>query len=292
MSLRDASIAVFVAMLWGAQVTAVKIGGAELPPLFMVGVRFLLMSVVLVPFTKLPPRDMWIPIGLIATVYGSLHFGLLYLGISMVDASSSAVVYQLATPFTVVLAAVTFGDRISWVAGIGIVLAILGVAILMGGIRADGNTMGFILVALAAFAFAVGTIVIKRLGPFKPLSLNAWVALFGAPQVLILSLILERNQLPTIINASVTSWIALGYTAVSGGILGFALWYWLLNRYPVSRLAPFTLLVPLFAVGFSVPILCEHLSFSLILGGAVVIAGVLLCQYRPAIPRSAPAEAH
>ncbi|WP_397451644.1 DMT family transporter [Pseudomonas sp. NA-150] len=289
MPIRDSLIAILVAFLWGAQVTAVKIGGQELPSILMVAIRFALMAVVLVPFCGIPKRSELPQVFWIASLTGALHFGLLYCGISRVDASTSAVAYQLATPFTLLLAFAVLGERIALHVIGGIVLALLGVLTVLGGVGKGGALPGVLLVIAAAFVFAVGTILTKRWGPFNPVAISAWTALIATPELLIVSAVVEGHAWGSVMTASATAWAAVLYTAVSGGLIGFGLWYWLLGRHPVQRLAPFLLLVPVFAVALSQIFLKEGVSLSLVIGGMAVLIGVGLCQVRLQ-PRQASAS--
>lgn len=296
MTFKDSLIAVFVAFLWGAQVTAVKIGGIELPPILMVAIRFLIIAIALLPFCKLPDKSQFFPVFWIATITGSIHFGLLYCGISMVDASTSAIAYQLATPFTVLLAFMVLQEKISGHTVFGILLAFAGVILVMGGVGKGGELIGVLLVVLAAFSFAIATVLTKKWGPFNPIHMNGWTAVIAAPELFLLSGLLEYSNWGSLAVASTEAWLALLYTAVSGGLLGFILWYSLLTRHPVHRLSPFTLLVPIFAVAVSQLFLDENITMNLILGGVIAILGVAVCQYRPgknrekAVPPSSDKE--
>lgn len=278
MSVRDSLIAILVAFLWGAQVTAVKIGDIEIPPILMVTMRFAIMSLVLVPFIGLPKKGQWLPVLTIATLTGAVHFGLLYSGIARVDASTSAIAYQLATPFSIMLAYFVLGERISRNVVIGILLAFAGVLTVVGSLGKGGALFGILLVILAAFSFAAGTVVTKKSGGFNPLAMNGWIALISVPELLLISYLTEYGQWHTVLNASMQAWAAVLYTAFSGGLIGFGLWYWLLKRHPVHRLSPFTLLVPVFAVTVSQIILNEKMTINLIAGGVIALAGVALCQ--------------
>lgn len=281
MPLRDSLIAVLVAFLWGTQVTAVKIGGQEFPPILMVAMRFAFMAAVLVPFCGIPKRSELLQVFWLASLVGALHFGLLYYGISKVDASTSAIAYQLATPFTLLLALLVLGERIALPVAGGIVIALVGVLTVLGGVGKGGELSGVLLVIAAAFVFAVGTLLTKRWGPFNPVKITAWTALIAAPELLIVSAAVEGQAWDSVLKASPMAWAALLYTAASGGLVGFGLWYWLLGRYPVQRLAPFLLLVPVFAVALSQILLKEGLSLNLVIGGVAVLVGVWLCQVRP-----------
>lgn len=280
MSIRDSSVAMLVAFLWGTQVVAVKIGGQELPPILMVAMRFALIAIALIPFCGIPKHGELYQVFWIASLGGTLHFGLLYSGISQVDASTSAVVYQMATPFTLLLAWAVFKERITLPVVGGIFTALLGVLVVLGGVGKGGALTGILLVTAAAFVFAVGTILTKRWGPFNPLEISSWTALIAAPELLIVSAMLERQRWDSVLTASATAWIAVLYTAISGGLIGFGLWYWLLGKHPVQRLAPFLLLVPVFAVAVSQLLLKEVLSLSLVIGAVAVLIGVGLCQVR------------
>jgi O-acetylserine/cysteine efflux transporter len=280
MPFKDTLIALLVALLWGAQVTAVKIGGTQLPPILMVAIRFAIMAVFLLPFLKrIPSHNLGVTF-LVATVTGTLHFGLLYCGIARVDASTSALIYQLATPFTLVLAWLMLGEAIKLQVIGGIILALAGVLILMIKPSADGTVAGMLLVALAALAFAAGSVLTKRLRPFDSLALSAWTAIIAAPQLLLWSMVQELDQWPRVFTATPEAWGAVLYTALSGGLLGFGLWFWLLGRHAIQQLSPFLLLVPLFAIAINQLLLAEGLNDRLLLGGALTMAGVTLCQLR------------
>ena len=76
-------------------------------------------------------------------------------------------------------------------------------------------------------------------------------------------------------------WGALLYTSLIGGIAGFSIWYWVLNRYSVDRIAPFGLLMPMFAMAGSVTLLNEQITSLHLLGAAFTIGGVAIAQFGP-----------
>ncbi|NUT81683.1 EamA family transporter [Pseudomonas sp. NA13] len=280
MPLKDSLLALLVAFLWGAQVTAVKIGGAELPPILMVAMRYAIMALFLLPLLKRVKREQFASVALIATITGTLHFGLLYCGIARVDASTSAIIYQLAAPFTLVLAFALLGEVLKLRLLAGILLAFAGVLVLLATPSAGGTFIGMLLVALAALAFAAGSVLTKRLGPLDPLALSAWTAVIAAPQLLLWSFVQEGEQWARVYTASAQAWWAVLYTALSGGLLGFGLWFWLLGRNSMQQLSPYLLLVPVFAIAVSQVMLAEGFSQRLVIGAVLTLSGVALCQLR------------
>lgn len=113
----------------------------------------------------------------------------------------SAVAYQLATPFTVLLAWPLLAERPSLTTSAGVGLAFVGVVVLAAGPGLSANALPLPLVVGAAFAFAVSNVLTKRYGPFDPLMLTGWSSLLTVPQVMLMSLLLEHGQLASLFTA-------------------------------------------------------------------------------------------
>jgi O-acetylserine/cysteine efflux transporter len=273
--------AVVVPLLWGYQFVAIKVGVMEFPPLFFLALRFLAIALLLIPFVKRPTRPQFGPIAAISFFLGGLNFGLFYIGLRLGSGSMSAVAYQLATPFTVLLAWPLLAERPSLVTSAGVVLAFVGVVASAAGPGLSANALPLLLVVGAAFAFAVSNVLTKRYGPFDPLMLMAWWSALTVPQVMVMSLFLEHRQLASLVTADDRGWLALAYTIFIGGIVGFGLWFWLIARCSMGRVAPFGLLVPVFALISSVLFLGDHMTPKLIVGGLLAISGVAVTQIKP-----------
>ena len=280
MSLIQIACAVMVPLLWGYQFVVIKVGIVEFPPLFFLGLRFLAMALLLVPFVKKPARQELSPVAAISVFLGGLNFGLFYVGLGLGSGSISAVAYQLATPFTILLAWPLLAERPSLVTSSGVLLAFLGVVVLAAGPGLSANAIPILLVVGAALAFAVANVLTKRHGPFDPLMLTGWSSLFTVPQVMLMSFVLEDGQLTSLVTADERGWLALAYTVFIGGIVGFGLWFWLIARCTMGRVAPFGLLLPVFALISSVLFLDEHITPTLIVGALLAISGVAITQVR------------
>jgi O-acetylserine/cysteine efflux transporter len=232
--------AVAVPLLWGYQFVAIKVGVTEFPPLFFLALRFLAIALLFVPFVKKPRRQQFGPIAAISIFLGGLNFGLFYVGLGLGSGSMSAVAYQLATPFTVLLAWPLLAERLSLTVSAGVVLAFVGVVVLTAWPGPSANALPLLLVVGTAFAFAVSNVLTKRHGPFDPLMLMGWSSLLTVPQVMLMSLLLEYGQLASLVTADERGWLALAYTIFVGGIVGFGLWFWLIARCSMRDLRPAT----------------------------------------------------
>lgn len=286
MSFIQIACAMAVPLLWGFQFVVIKVGVTEFPPLFFLALRFLAIALLLIPFVKRPTPEQLGPVAAISVFLGGLNFGLFYVGLGLGSGSLSAVAYQLATPFTILLAWPLLAEKPSLTTSAGVALAFAGVVVLAAGPGLSGNMLPLLLVVGAAFAFAVSNVLTKRHGPFDPLMLMGWSSLLTVPQVMVMSLLLEHGQWASLSAADQRGWLALAYTIFIGGILGFGLWFWLIGRCSMSRIAPFGLLLPVFAVISSVLFLGDAITPKLIVGGLLTISGVAITQIRSAQVRS------
>lgn len=280
MSVIQIVCAVAVPLLWGYQFVAIKVGVLEFPPLFFLALRFLAIAILLIPFVKRPTRQQFGPVAVISVFLGGLNFGLFYVGLGLGSGSMSAIAYQLATPFTILLAWPLLAERPSLTTSSGVGVAFVGVVVLAAGPGLTANVLPLLLVVGAAFAFAVSNVLTKRYGPFDPLMLMGWSSLLTVPQVTLMSLFLEHGQLASLVTADQRGWLALAYTIFIGGILGFGLWFWLIARCSMGRVAPFGLLLPVFAVISSVLFLGDEVTPKLVIGGLLAMSGVAITQVK------------
>ncbi|MBF0392750.1 MAG: EamA family transporter [Alphaproteobacteria bacterium] len=280
----DMLAALAVVVIWGANFVAAKLGTALIPPLAMTAVRFLLVAAILLPLYGLPRRSALGGVALLSVTLGVLHFGLIFVGVKGVDAATAAVAIQLTVPFSALLAAVFFHDRLGWWRGLGMALAFSGVALLAGEPTLP-DLAPFLTLVAAAFFWAVSNVVIKRLRGIPPIALNGWMALFAAPQLVLLSLIFEDGQLDALAGAGWVGWGAIAYTVLAASLIAYTMWYHLLARYDMNQVVPFTLLGPVIGIACGVLLLGETLNWHKVVGGVVTIAGVAVVQFatrRPA----------
>ena len=114
----------------------------------------------------------------------------------------------------------------------------------------------------------------------EALELQAWLAWGSLPLLLPLSLLLEDGQVASLRSADVTGWSALVYSAVLASLVAHTAYFALIRRYPVSSVAPVTVLTPLFSVLFSVLFLSDVLDGRMIVGGVLTLGGITVILVR------------
>ncbi len=275
------ALAVLVMALWGFNFVPIKVVVSEIPPLFVVALRFAIVGLLLAPFVRLPRGSLRRTL-LAAFVMGVLHFSFTYSGLRTIDATAAALVLQLQVPFSVLLGALLLKERFGWRTTLGIAIAFLGAVLIAGEPDIAAEPLGLVLLLGSALTWAYGNVLIKRLEDVSPLALTALVSGLAAPPVFALSFALEHDQIASLVAASVWAHLSIVYMIVAASIISYGIWFHLLNRYPVYRILVSMLLTPLFAVLSAVPILGERIGWLEGIGGALTVAGVALVVLRRA----------
>ena len=122
-------------------------------------------------------------------------------------------------------------------------------------------------------ATLLGSVALKRWGAgIHPLSLTAVPMAIGSALTAIVALVTERDASLVWTPRSVG---ALLYLTVFGSVITFTLYYWLLQRMPVKRLALIAYIIPVEAVLLGT-LIDEPFSLRILGGSALVVIGVAL----------------
>jgi O-acetylserine/cysteine efflux transporter len=256
-----------------------KLGLAQIPPLLFTAIRFAIIAVLLVPFLKWVPGQMR-KIFVVALTAGGLHFALMFGGLSLTDASVAAVVVQLNVPFATFLSIIFLGEVVGWKRWIGIALAFGGVTFISFDPQVFSYIQGVLLIAAGAFSMAMAMIVMRRMEGVGAMTLQSWLAVVSFPILGLMSLGFEVHQVDTVMHAPLWAWGTVLYSAVLASIFGHAGMYYLIQRYEVSLVGPLTLLAPVLGILFSVTLLGEGLTWRIIAGAVVTLAGVAIVAAR------------
>ena len=262
-----------VALTWGMGIVFAKAAIAHFPPILLMAFRFAVTAVALVWFVK-PPFGTLARIFGIAVISVAIQYSLTFTGLKGLDASVAALVVQLEVPFLVLLGVVFLNERPGLRKWLGIALAFAGVGFIAGEPKVGGAWDSLLLVVGGAFFWAIGQALVRTLRGLDGLTLTAWIAVFGTPQLLVMSLIFEDGHVEAVRSAGPVVWAAVLYLGLVMTAFGYALWYTLVRRHPVSTVAPFLLLLPVFSVIGGILFLGEEPTGQIALGGAIVVAGV------------------
>ena len=274
-AIRPVHVAVLVAVmaLWSFNFVVMKWGVAAFPPLLFVALRAAVVALLVVPFVPLP-RGQWRPVLVLSFTFGSLHFALIFSGIVLTPASTTALLQQFQVPMAALLAALFLGERLGWQRLAGMVLTFAGTVVVLGAPDLTAPWWSQALVLGASFCWALQSVQVKKLVGVSAMTLNGWLALLSVPQLLLFSLLLEDGQMEALRAFSWDGVLMIAYNSVVVVLVGHGTYYWMLTRYSVNQVMPFTLMMPPMAVLFAALFLAEPVGWGLLIGGLITLAGV------------------
>lgn len=288
MQLSHIILAILVMALWGFNFVMIHLGLQDISPFVLCTLRFFFASVPLIFFLRKPaaPFRMILAYGLINY---AVQYMLLFSGMQLgMPAGLASLLYQTQVFFTIVFASLVFKEKPSVWQMLGIAIAFSGISVIAFNLGGSITIAGFILTIAAAVTWACGNIISKKVGNVNMLSLVVWGNFVSWPPVLLVTLLIEG---PASITQAVQhfSWTAgasIFYIAYISTLFCFSVWSWLLHRYHVSMVAPFTLSVPVFAMLSSYLVSNEPLpgwklqAALLIMGGlAINLLGSRILDY-------------
>jgi drug/metabolite transporter (DMT)-like permease len=273
-------------VLAGGNAVGVRYSNRELDPLWGAGFRFAiaagLLALLMVALRLSVPRGRAL-YG--AALYGALNFGaafaLAYYGFVHVHAGLGQTLLAVVPLATLLLAVLQRQERFRLPALAGCVLALVGIAVLsQAPLREEVPLLSLLALLASALCFAEAAVVVRRFPPVHPLTMNA-VGMAVAGLLLIGGALLARESIS--LPERTPTWIALGYLVAVGSIVVFGLYVLVLRYWSASRAAYTFVVVPLVTVVLSAWLDDEPVRLSLLLGGALVLAGVYVGALRRAL---------
>lgn len=291
MSWRAWSGLLFLAALWGGSFLFMRIGAPAFGPVPLVGLRLTLAALPLLPI-------LWLRGGLAEwrqhawpiLVAGLFNCTLPFCLIAWAELSMSAglgSVLNATTPLMATLWAVPLaGERLSAARLAGLALGFVGVYALMQQehAAATGGAASWLPVAamlLATASYGRGVHYVKqRLAGVPALTVTAGSLASSGLLLLPLTIWFWPSQpVPAL------AWSAVGALALLSTTLAFLLFYRLIARVGATQASAVAYLIPLFGVLWGALFLDEAVYAGMLLGAALILAGVGL------IHRPAPAPA-
>ncbi|MCP4393091.1 MAG: EamA family transporter [Alphaproteobacteria bacterium] len=279
MNFKDKFIVLMCVVIFGINFVAVKIGVSEFSPQLMNGLRFFLASMLLLPFCEFPSKEDFKQILKLSLVLGIGDFFLFLIAMKHLDASVASVLVQSCVPFAILLAWFIYKEPFGIYRWTGIFISLIGVFVL-----AEEPSMKvswpFLMMLATGLAIAYSNFIVKKITKTDRVSINGWCCLFMGILLMSLSLALEENHLYQIGAATWRGWIGVIYPAVFSSCTAFTFWYLLVSRNDISKVAPYSLLVPVSGFFAGVFLLDEVVTPHKAVGCLLVVGGVAIIEIR------------
>ena len=279
MKIKDIFIALLVPIILGFGFVIAKPAMQYFPPYLLMGLRFSIPALILVWWFPLP-KGLYFNLFKVSLIGSTLQYGLTYTGLNIIDASSAVLLVMLEVPFGIIIAFFLLKEIPTIKNIAGLIIAFIGVFILTGAPNLEGKYIGVVLVLSGSFTWALGAVLAKplskKIGAF---ALMTWLCVFSGPMLLLVSFIFDGNPITFILSANINSWLTVIFLGFFMQPVGYAAWYYVLRRYPVNKVMPVLLILPVTGLVTSIFLLGEDPPKQVFLGGLVIIFGVAMILF-------------
>ncbi len=278
-------------LLWGGSWPAGRVVALAMPPLSASAWRFTIAGALLLLWLRWQ-KGAWPRLSIrqfvalsVAGAVGVFGYATLFmLAVRHVEASRGAVVVTTNPVFITLLAAWLFGERFNGRIALGLALAVIGAAtVLTHGApwKVLAGDIGFgewLLLGCIATWVAYSLMGRRLMANIDSLTATTVTAVVGGVMLWIATLAIEGPSVAVVSLVALTSsaWVALVFLAAGATVLAYAWYYRGIEVLGAGVASSYISLVPIFGVLSSVLLLGETLDGSLLVGGVLAVAGVVL----------------
>lgn len=279
-----------LAALWGTAFMAIKAGLKFFPPVLFAALRYDIAGVVMFGYAVYATerwrprgRNEWLLVGVGAVFLIAAYHALLFVGEQHTTSAAAAVIVSLSPVLTTAFArALLPSERLTAAGIVGILLGLLGVIVLTRPTPENllgGNLLAQGLVFAAALAFALGSVLTRRIPAELPVeTMEAWSMLGGALLMHAVSTLLAES--PATIEWTPAAFAALLYLSLASSALGFLIYFDLLSRLGPVEINLVSYVAPIFAAISGALVLGEVIDAATVVGFVIIFAGFVLLKRR------------
>ncbi|WP_297887585.1 DMT family transporter [uncultured Halorubrum sp.] len=283
--LRNLSLFLVLAAVWGSAFVAIKAGLAYFPPVLFAAFRFDVAGLVMLSYAAYAVddpvprgRDQWLEVVSGAVFIIAAYHAFLFVGETdpAVTSGVAAVIVSLSPLLTTVFArAFLPAERLTAVGALGLGIGLVGAVVLANPDPANltgGGTVAKLLVLLAAASFALGSVLSRASEADIPIeTMEAWSMLLGAGIIHVVALALGESVADAVWTTE--SLLALGYLSVVASGIGFLVYFDLLDRLGPIEINLVSYVAPVFAALVGWLVLDEGITLTTVAGFLIICVG-------------------
>lgn len=287
-------------LVWSSAFIVGKVAIADLDPIVLLAIRFLLGALCLLPFVlRRGQVFLQIPVmrfGAIAGVLNNaLYLGLSFLALQTVPAPVLVVIISCAPLLTSAFAVVSGQETLNAQRLAGFAICVGGVACVAiwqpgSGINMPQTVMsgisawaGYVMAIGGTMAFAFGTVYLRgRSTGASPVDVNFWQSLVGGLVLMPVALFRAPELAQWQAALHLQTLMAILYLAVVITLGAMFMWLYLIKRFGASKAAAAHLINPLSGLILSAAILGNDIAAIQIVGAVLIGFGLYIAVFRTA----------
>jgi O-acetylserine/cysteine efflux transporter len=277
MKINDLLLCIFVTAIWGANFSVIRVGLNEMSPLVLTTLRFMLCALPLVFFVKKPKA--YSGVVLHGVIFGVGLWGMVHIGMQIgISPGLSSLFLQFSAFFSVLWGVLFFKEKLNTIQLVGFFIALLGLVFILFNSQDKMVILGGGLVLFAALSWSVCNVIIKKKNVKNLLSFMIHSSLYSAISLGLLTIFLKGYDFSDLVlnHLNFYSVFSITFQAYITTLFGYWVWNSLVLKYDLSKIAPFSLFVPIFGVLTSVLVLGEYVNKVKILGMCILFLGLVI----------------
>ena len=275
-----------LALIWGCNWPVLKLGVAELPPLTFRALTLPFAALGMLAVARASgetiaiPRAWWGRVVVLAIFNIAVWNGLVLFGVKLLPAGRSAILAYTMPVWATLVALMVLHEPLGRRKLIGLVLGMIGMALLLGEDFAllQRSPFGAAMILGAAISWSIGTVLLRKWKPpIAQNTLSGWMMLLGWLPLVVTAPLLDDVGLARLASVSWTTWFALGYNVFLAGTLAHWAWFTLARTLPVAVSGLSSLPVPVVGVFAGMIVLgerpgtAEWLALLFVIGSLVAV---------------------
>lgn len=274
-------LAILITAIWGVNFSVIKMGLTAVDPFILAGIRFTLCALPAIFFIAKPDVQ-WRYIVGYGLVFGIGLWGVVNLGIKTgLSAGIASLVLQFSAFFTILLGSWVFKETVTRYQLAGIVIALGGLLSIIFIVDGSVTAAGLALVLLGAVAWSVANVINKKAQTKQVFAFLVWSSAFSPIPLFALDYAVNGSSgYSELVNQlDYRAVLSILFQVYPNTLFGYWIWNSLLKQYPVSTVAPLSLLVPIFGMLGSMLIFNESLSLIKIVAVILIVSGLAVGLY-------------
>jgi drug/metabolite transporter (DMT)-like permease len=278
-------------VLWAVSFVATKVALEVVPPLTVVSLRLIVAALCFLPmlmagerWRRIADRTTLLRLFGLSLFGAGLHYGTQTVGLQLTTASNASL-FVITGPITILLLAVLFLDeRLNLLKVAGVVLAVIGVLVVMGldtitDFELEGHVLGDLLVLVSVAMWGFFTVFGKRLtDEIGALRVIATVTVMGALWMAPIGGFESRVTGFSIGEITAEACLAILFLGIGCNFVATLLYFIALGRTESQKVGVYLYTIPPMTAVFAAFALGEVITVDLVVGSALVIAGVALTE--------------
>ena len=274
-------LAVAITAIWGVSFSTIKIGVGKADPFILAALRFVFSVFPAIFFV--PKPDVSIKV---AAVYGLTFgfgvWGFVNLGTQLgVSAGVGSLVLQLNAFISVMLGYFFLKETITRSTILGCVVSLVGLSLIFRVTDGSVSTFGILSILVGACFWGVSNIIVKKSRVTKVFPFLVWSSLFAPIPLFLAGYFSGGVEAYSQLISQLDAWVigSVLFQAYAATLIGFVLWNYLLSLYPLSSVAPLSLLVPIWGFLTSSLFFGEAIGYDKSLASGLILLGLIISSF-------------